>query len=184
LDSEGKNHLNRIRSASQRMGDLIDDLLKLSQISRAELHIEAVNLSELVRSTANILRQSQPERQIEITVQDEIIVHGDKRLLSIALENLIDNAWKFTSHEPGGKIEFGISKEDGDPIYFVRDNGIGFDMKHTEKLFGPFQRLHSTKDYPGTGIGLSTVQRIVQRHGGKIWTEAEIGKGAAFYFTL
>jgi PAS domain S-box-containing protein len=184
LNSEGKEHLSRIRSASRRMGDLIDDLLKLSQISRTELHIEAVNLSELAQSIANRLQQSQPERQIEIAIQDEMVVQGDKRLLSIALENLIDNAWKFTSHEPRGKIEFGTNREDDGMIYFVRDNGIGFDMKHTEKLFGPFQRLHSAKDYPGTGIGLSTVQRIVQRHGGQVWAQAETGKGAAFYFKL
>ena len=184
LDEVGKGYFQRIRNASQHMGELIDDLLKLSRISRAELHTEAVNLSSLARSIASTLQQNQPERNAEFIIQDNIVVQGDRFLLGIALENLFGNAWKFTARQPSGKIEFGITSIGGDGVYFIRDNGVGFDMKYVEKLFTPFQRLHSEKDYPGTGIGLSTVQRIIQRHGGRIWVEAEMEKGATFYFTL
>ena len=184
LDEEGKSYLGKIRAASQRMGELIDDLLKLSRISRAELHLETVDLSELVRSITDQLRQSQSERDVEVTIRDAVVAQGDKRLLTIALENLLGNAWKFTAKQAQGKIEFGLTEQDGNRVYFVHDSGVGFDMKYAQKLFTPFHRLHSEKDYPGTGIGLSTVQRIIQRHGGRIWAEAEIGKGATFYFTL
>ena len=184
LDEMGNDHLRRIKSACQRMGELIDDLLKLSRISRSELHIEAVDLSQLLQSIANSFQQNQPERHVDIIIPDGVVVQGDKRLLTIALENLLGNAWKFTANEPKGKIEFGITGQDGGVAYFIRDNGVGFDIKDAERLFVPFQRLHSESDYPGTGIGLSTVQRIIHRHGGRIWAEAETGKGATFYFTL
>ena len=184
LDETGKGYLRRIRDASQRMGELIDDILELSRIGRSELHKEKVDLSELVRSITDTLQVGQPERSVEVIVQEGIVGQGDKRLLTIALENLLGNAWKFTTNESKAKIEFGVREQDGDTVHFVHDNGVGFDMKYAEKLFTPFQRLHSDKDYPGTGIGLSTVQRIIRRHGGKIWVEAETGKGATFYFTL
>ncbi len=184
LDDEGKDYLRRIRRASQHMAQLIDDILQLSRISRAEMHTEAVELSKLVRSIADTLQQSQSERQVEFAIEDGIVVQGDKRLLAIALENLLSNAWKFTANKPKGMIEFGITEYDKDIVYYVRDNGAGFDIKHAEKLFTPFQRLHSDEDYPGTGIGLSTVQRIIRRHSGNIWAEAEPGQGATFYFTL
>jgi PAS domain S-box-containing protein len=184
LDETGKGYLLRIRSASQRMGELIDNMLKLARITRTELSVQTVNLSELVRSIADSLSQNQPEQSVEVIIQEGILGQGDKYLLTIALDNLLGNAWKFTSKQYQGRIEFGMMAQEGERVYFVRDNGIGFDMKYVEKLFVPFQRLHSEKEYPGTGIGLSIVQRIVQRHGGRIWAEAEIGKGTVFYFTL
>ncbi len=184
LDETGKGYLHRIRGASRRMGELIDDLLKLSRIGRAELHVETVDLSAMVRSIADSLRQNQPDRRVEVVIQSDVIVRGDKFLLAIALENLLGNAWKFTARQLPARIEFGILYQDGQPVHFVRDNGEGFDMQYAEKLFAPFQRLHSESDYPGTGIGLSTVQRVIQRHGGRIWATAEMHRGATFYFTL
>jgi PAS domain S-box-containing protein len=184
LDEEGKKYLRQIRGASQRMGEIINDLLQLSRIGQAELHKERMDLSELARAVADRLRQNQPERKIEFNIQDGIMGWGDQHLFVIALENLLENAWKFTTRQSLGRIEFGIAQQGGKSIYFVRDNGVGFDMKSAEKLFSPFQRLHSDQDFPGTGIGLSTVRRIIRRHGGQIWAEAEVGKGATFYFTL
>ncbi|MHC1781588.1 MAG: ATP-binding protein [Anaerolineaceae bacterium] len=184
LDDGAKNYLGRIRKASQRMGELIDDLLKLSHINRVEMHTEAVDLSELVRSIINTLHQSQPERRIEMIIQDRIVKQGDRGLLTIALENLLGNAWKFTARRSLGRIEFGTAEHDGVSICYVRDNGVGFDMKYEKKLFSPFQRLHSEKDFSGTGIGLSTVERIIRRHGGRIWAEGAVDQGATFYFTF
>lgn len=184
LDEQGKNYLRQIRAASQRMGDLINDLLQLSRIGQAELHKESMDLSDLAWSVADRLRQNQPERKIEMIIQDGIMAWGDKHLLVIVMENLLGNSWKFTTRQPLGRIEVGAIKQDGKSICFVRDNGVGFDMKSAEKLFSPFQRLPSAQDFPGTGIGLSTVRRIIRRHGGQIWAEAEVGKGATFYFTL
>lgn len=184
LDEVGKGYLLRIQNASQRMGELIDNMLKLARITRAELSVQTVNLSELVRTIVAGLSQNQPERSVEVIIQDGIVAQGDKNLLTIALENLLGNAWKFTSKQSQARIEFGMVAQAGERVYFVRDNGTGFDMQYVEKLFVPFQRLHLEKDYPGTGIGLSIVQRIVQRHGGRIWVEAQVGKGATFYFML
>lgn len=184
LDEAGKGYLHRIRGASRRMGELIDDLLKLSRIGRAELHVETVDLSAMARSIADTLQQNQPERRVELVIQSDVVVRGDKFLLAIALENLLGNAWKFTARQSPARIEFGVLYQDGQPVHFVRDNGEGFDMQYAEKLFAPFQRLHSESDYPGTGIGLSTVQRVIQRHGGRIWATAEMHRGATFYFTL
>lgn len=184
LDEQGKNYLRQIRAASQRMGDLINDLLQLSRIGQAELHKESMDLSELAWSVADRLRQNHPERKVEMIIQDGITGWGDKHLLVIAIENLLGNSWKFTTRQPLGRIEFGSVKQDGKSVCFVRDNGVGFDMKSAEKLFSPFQRLPSAQDFPGTGIGLSTVRRIIRRHGGQIWAEAEVEKGATFYFTL
>ncbi len=184
LDATGRDYLERVRNASQRMGMLIDDLLRLSRVTRAELLREWVDFSMLVHKVAAELRQTEPARQVEWLIQDGVVVHGDAQLLRIALENLLGNAWKFTSLRQGARIEFGVLEQGGECVYFVRDNGAGFDRRYADKLFGPFQRLHATEEFPGTGIGLATVQRIAHRHGGRVWGEGEVGKGAVFHFTL
>jgi PAS domain S-box-containing protein len=184
LDDEGKDYLSRVRAASQHMGQLIDALLKLSRTARSELSREKVDLSALAENIAQELRDSQPERQVEFDIANGLSVDGDAWLLRIALENLLANAWKFTGQRSRARIEFGASKYEGTFVYFVRDNGAGFDMSYADKLFGAFQRLHSTNEFPGTGIGLATVQRIIHRHGGRVWAEGYLGQGATFYFTL
>lgn len=184
LDEQGKSHLGRVRAASQRMANLIDDILKLSRITRGEMKRELVDLSTMAHSLADSLQKTQPERRVEFCIQDDLIVRGDKQLLMLVLENLIGNAWKFTSHNETARIEFGAGTTDDKNAFFVRDNGAGFDMKYVEKLFSPFQRLHSAEEFEGTGIGLSIVQRIIHRHGGKTWAEGSVTKGATFYFTL
>ncbi len=184
IDKQGQNYLHRVRNAAQRMSQLIDDMLSLSRVSRIELSIQRVNLSAVVREISNSLFETQPERQVGFTIQDDIIVNGDRGLLRIVLENLIGNAWKFTSKQAKATIEFGMLQQEGKQVFFVRDNGAGFDMEYVEKLFGAFQRLHDSKEFSGTGVGLATVQRIVQRHGGRVWAEGEVDKGAIFYFTL
>jgi light-regulated signal transduction histidine kinase (bacteriophytochrome) len=166
------------------MSRLIDDMLKLSRLSRAEMHVEEVNLSELVTFIAGELKNNQPDRQVEITIAPDVVAKGDRSLLQILLTNLLENAWKFTGKCSQSQIEFGVSQQDGNPAYFIKDNGAGFSMAHAGKLFQPFQRLHTNRDYPGSGIGLATVQRIINRHGGRIWAEAEVGKGATFHFSL
>ncbi|MBI2088431.1 MAG: response regulator [Deltaproteobacteria bacterium] len=184
LDEQGKDYLTRIRTASQRMGHLIDDLLNLSRVTRAEMRPEPVNLSEMAKSLAAELKQREPQRQVAFQIQDGLEVKGDPRLLRVVLENLFSNAWKFTSRHPRARIEFGAAQHNGKPTYFVRDDGAGFDMAYKAKLFGAFQRLHKATEFDGTGVGLATVQRIIRRHGGEIWAEAEVEKGATFYFTL
>jgi len=184
VDEKGKNYLHRLRDAAQRMSDLIDDMLNLSRISRSTLYSEKVNLSEITQGIANELHTSHPERQVDFIIQKEITVSGDSRLLRIALENLIGNAWKFTSKHAHACIEFGMQNQNGIPVYFIRDDGAGFNMEYAQKLFNAFQRLHTQGDFPGTGIGLATVHRIIDRHGGKLWATGEIEKGATFYFTL
>ena len=184
LGETGQDYLNRVRKASQTMSRLIDDILKLSRISRAELHREKIVLSDLAKSIVEELKTSQPERQAEFIIHPELTVRGDKNLLEIGLRNLLENAWKYSSKCSHTRIEFGCLNQKGEQIYFVRDNGVGFDMKYSDKLFQPFHRLHNDKDYPGTGIGLATVQRIIHRHNGRIWAESEVGKGSTFYFTL
>ena len=184
LDEQGKDYLTRIRSASQRMGHLIDDLLNLARFTRAEIRREAVNLSEIAKSLVAELAQREPERHVTFEIGEGLEVKGDPRLLRVALENLFRNAWKFTSKHPRARIEFGVAQRDGKPTYFVRDDGAGFDMAYKAKLFGAFQRLHKATEFYGTGVGLATVQRIVRRHGGEIWAEGEVEKGATFYFTL
>lgn len=181
LSHESQQHLSRILSASQRMGVLIDDLLALAQITRSEIHRKSLNISAIVHRVAENLQAQQPERRVEFVVQPRIIACGDARLLEIVLENLLGNAWKFTRHQANARIEFGVREE---CIYFVRDNGAGFDMNYADKLFTPFQRLHSSKEFEGTGIGLATVGRIITRHDGRIWAEGKPGEGATFYFTL
>jgi PAS domain S-box-containing protein len=184
LDAREQDYLRRVRAASQRMGQLIDDLLNLSRLTRIDLCREAVDLSALARLIAAELRQTQPQRHVECVIADGLIVHGDGRLLWVMLENLLGNAWKFTAKLPQAKVEVGSTQHDGKTVYFIRDNGAGFDMAYADKLFAPFQRVHTPDEFEGTGIGLATVQRIVHRHGGRIWAEGAVHQGATFYFTL
>ncbi len=184
LDDTGRDYLNRVRTAAQRMGSLIDDLLKLSRVSRAEMDFRQLNLSDIARDIVSELKDNDPEHQVSVTITPDISAQGDTQLLHIALDNLLNNAWKYSHKQAAAKIEFGIDEHNGTPRYYVKDNGAGFDMAHAGRLFGAFQRLHDARDFPGTGVGLATVQRIVHRHGGHIWAEAEIDKGAIFYFTL
>ena len=167
------------------MGQLIDDLLKLSRISRTELSVGPVDVSALARSVTDEVRGRDPERSASISVRDGLLDQADPRLLRIALENLLSNAWKFTRRRAEAVIEFGADATNGRPaVYYVKDNGAGFDMAYADKLFGAFQRLHSAKDFEGTGIGLATVARVIARHGGRVWAEGAPEKGATFYFTL
>jgi hypothetical protein len=187
LDETGRHYLERIGAASRRMGDLIDALLTLSRVTRREMKRERVDLSALVGEAAAELQAEDPARRVEWMVGEGLAADGDAHLLGIAIENLLANAWKFTSPRGLGRIEIGRLaglEPKAPPTFFVRDNGVGFDMAYADKLFAPFQRLHATLEFPGTGIGLATVQRIVVRHGGRIWAEAEVDQGATFYFTL
>jgi PAS domain S-box-containing protein len=184
LDKTGRQHLTRVRAAAQRMGMLIDDLIKLARVTRTEMNVEPVDLSAIARTVAEELKQSAPSRQVEIEVAPGLNAQGDPRLLRVALENLLGNAWKFTAGRTPARIAFGQEQLDGAPAYFVRDNGVGFDMAYAGKLFGAFQRLHDARDFAGTGIGLATVQRIIHKHGGRIWAESQPDKGATFRFTL
>ncbi len=184
LDETGKDYLRRIRNGCMRMGNLVDGLLQLSRLSRRELRRQPVDLSEMARAVASELREASPERTVEFVIAPAVRVHGDPTLLHAALANLIRNSWKFTAKRENPRIEFGVLDRDGRRVCFVRDNGVGFDMQYGDKLFGAFQRLHSSDDFEGTGIGLATVKRIVHRHGGIVWAEGEVGKGATFYFTL
>ncbi len=184
LPEEGKMYLDRVCTAAKRMGELIDDLLALSRVTRAELHFERVDLSALAASVVDELVRKDPGRQVELVIARDLFAAGDASLLRIVFENLLGNAWKYTSKQPRARIEFGSAESRGAPAYFVRDDGAGFNMAYVDKLFAAFQRLHSAQEFPGTGIGLATIRRIVQRHGGKVWAEGAVGKGAAFYFTL
>jgi len=184
LDEQGKQYLQFLRDGSQKMDQLIDAMLRLSRVTRAEMRRQPVNLSEIAESILAELRKEQPERQVDMTVAPNVIANGDPQMLRIVLENLLGNAWKFTSKRPVAKIEFGVGRQDGKPLYYIKDNGAGFDPRYADKLFAPFQRLHRPEEYPGTGIGLATVQRIVHRHGGQVWAEGEIDQGATFFFTL
>jgi signal transduction histidine kinase len=184
LEAEGKDQLQRIRAATQRMGMLIDDLLNLSRMTRAEIRKEVVNLSALAHSVAASLREAQPERDIEFRIEERLEAKADPRLVQVIFENLFGNACKFTSKRDSAYVEFGKTRHNGSSAYFVRDNGAGFDATYASRLFGAFQRLHGAAEFPGTGIGLATVQRIVHRHGGEIWAEGAVEKGATFYFTL
>jgi two-component system, sensor histidine kinase and response regulator len=184
LDEAGQRFLSRIREASQQMAQLIDDVLYLSRVTRAELREQEVDLSSLVEIILGRLREAEPARTVQVKIRPALVVNGDGQLLRIALENLLENAWKFTSQQPDPCIEFGVIHIASEPTYFVRDNGAGFDMTYVDRLFGPFQRLHGQTEFPGTGIGLATVQRIIHRHGGRVWAEGLVGQGATFYFTL
>lgn len=184
LPPEAHNYLNRVRSAAQHMAELIDGLLNLSRLTRTSLRPRFINLSDMIGEITHSLRDSQPERHATFSITPDLRVEGDPNLLHIVLENLLSNAWKFTSKQEHTIIEFGQLSKVKQRTFFVRDNGVGFNMAYADKLFGAFQRLHAISDFPGTGIGLATVQRIIKIHGGQIWAESEEGKGAAFYFTL
>lgn len=184
LDETGQHYLNRLRAGADRMGRLIDDLLGLSRVSRAELRREQVNLSAIAGTIIDELRQQEPARHVEIVIAAGVDVLGDGRLLRVALQNLLENAWKFTARRERARIEFGVTERDGEVVYYVTDNGAGFDMTYVEKLFGAFQRLHGANEFPGTGIGLATTARVIHRHGGRIWAEGEVDRGATFSFTL
>ncbi len=184
LDGRGQDYLRRVRAAAQRMGELIDDLLQLSRVGRAALHRQAVDLSALAREVAGELRRHDPGREVGIEVEDGLALDADRQLLRIVLENLLGNAWKFSAKVDQAAIEVGATSSPGGEVYFVRDNGAGFDMGYAEKLFRPFQRLHSVADFPGTGIGLATVYRIIDRHGGRVWAEGAVGAGATFFFSI
>ena len=184
LDAQGKDYIHRMRAASQRMGESIDGLLKLSQVTRSEMRRERVDLSRLVQAVAAELQTTQPLRCAEFVIQEGIVANGDAKLLRVVLDNLLSNAWKFTGSRELTKIEFGVTPSGVGPAYFVRDNGAGFDMAYVDKLFGAFQRLHAVTEFEGMGIGLATVKRIVHRHGGEVWAEGETEVGATFYFTL
>jgi light-regulated signal transduction histidine kinase (bacteriophytochrome) len=185
LDSNGRDFLRRVRAATQKMGQLIDDLLKLSRVTRIDINREVVDLSLLARRICTELAQNQPERLVEFVIQPELHTKGDAHLLHLVLENLLNNAWKFTAKEPIARIEVGAAIDNnGIPSYFIRDNGVGFDPSYIHKLFVPFQRLHGGADFPGNGIGLATVQRIVRRHGGRVWAEVNIEGRARFNFML
>jgi PAS domain S-box-containing protein len=184
LDEEGKLYLRRTKNASQRMGHLIDDLLNLSRMTRSEMRRESVDLSALINAVVEELRGTWPEHDVDVVVEEGLVANADESLLRVALQNLIGNAWKFTRDQPDPRIEFGMLEHEDAPAYFVLDNGVGFDMAYADKLFGAFQRLHSTGEFEGTGIGLATVQRIIHRHGGRVWAEGQTGKGATFFFTL
>jgi len=184
VDETGKDYLRRVRAATQRMGLLIDDLLDLSRVTRAEMRREPVDLSALAHSIVTELSNAHPSRQVDLVIADGLKVEGDPRLLRLVLENLLGNAWKFTANRSHARIELQRFEEDGQTAYCVRDDGAGFDPRYAQRLFGAFQRLHTVAEFPGTGIGLATVQRIIHRHGGRVWAEGAPDAGAAFYFTL
>ncbi len=184
LEPDAQEVLNRIVLATRRMGQLIDDLLKLSRLTRQEMSYAWVDLSSLAHEVVEQLQQQEPQRQVEISITDGLTAFGDLQLLRIVLENLLGNAWKFTRLTTPARIEFGAAWQDGQPTFFIRDNGAGFDMRYVERLFNAFQRLHPSDEFEGNGIGLATIQRIIQRHGGRVWAEGEVGRGAVFYFQL
>jgi light-regulated signal transduction histidine kinase (bacteriophytochrome) len=184
LDYEARHYLDRITSGTRTMSDLINDLLRLSRISRAIMNEEAINLTSKAERIADELRKLDPDRNVEFRIEQNVLGEGDKKLIYQALENLMQNAWKYTRDSEKSVIEFGSLQKDDKTVYYVRDNGAGFDMEYVDKLFQPFQRLHTSEDFSGTGIGLSIVERIIRRHGGKVWAEGKEGQGATFYFTL
>jgi light-regulated signal transduction histidine kinase (bacteriophytochrome) len=184
LDAQGHKYLERVRSEAQRMGRLIDDILHLSRITRSELVPSTVDLTSLAETIVVRLKEMHPARSIEFVIAPQLKCTGDARLIEIALTNLLANAVKFTGPRNPGRVEFGRTEYEGSPAFFVRDNGVGFDMAYAKMLFAPFQRLHKTSEFPGTGIGLATVQRVIHRHGGRIWAEAQVGAGATLYFTF
>jgi PAS domain S-box-containing protein len=184
LDDDGRQYLERIQANVYRMGQLIDDLLRLSRATRTGLNRTRVDISALAREVIDQLRITEPDRQVEAIIGDALVTTGDSHLIQLALDNLLSNAWKFTSKREQAVISVGGIRRDGEQVFFVRDNGAGFDMRYADKLFDPLQRLHTVADFEGNGIGLAIVHRIVSRHGGRIWAESEPGKGAVFYFTF
>jgi PAS domain S-box-containing protein len=184
LDSKGKDFLQRVRKAAQRMAVLIDDILMLSRVTRYEMTKENIDLSGIANEIVRELRATKPERNVEFIIADDLAAIGDSHMVRIALNNLLDNAWKFTGKHASARIEFGVIRVEGKPMFFVKDDGAGFEMNYANKLFSPFQRLHSNEEFPGTGIGLAIVQRIIRRHGGNISAESQVEKGTTFYFTI
>ena len=184
LDQTGKDFLNRVRAGTQRMSDLIDDLLDLSRITRSDFRDEEVDLSAVAEGIGEELEASAADRSATFIIQPGAVVEGDARLLRLALNNLLSNAWKFTRERERARIEFGTEEREGETVFFVRDNGAGFDMVYADKLFGAFQRLHSMAEFPGTGVGLAIVQRVIHRHGGRVWAEGAVDRGATFHFTV
>lgn len=184
VGDEGRRYLERVRGATRSMSQLIDDLLNLARLSKAEVQRQRVDLSALGREVARSLTQAQPERDVLFQIADGLSVDGDPQLLKVVVDNLLRNAWKFTSKHPSARIELGRTHADGTLAYFVRDDGAGFDMAHEKHLFQPFHRLHPPQQFEGTGVGLATVQRVIERHGGHVWADAGVEKGATFYFTL
>ena len=184
IDEKSRHYLQRIHDASLRMSGLIEDLLNLSRIGRSELTARPISLTQVAAEAAAAVRERHPARDVQVDIAAGLDVNADPRLLRIALENLLSNAWKYTSRTPQGRVSVGVQAGASGPVYFVRDNGVGFDMKYADKLFVPFQRLHPEAEFPGSGIGLVTVQRIIARHGGRIWADAKPHEGATFYFTL
>ena len=184
LGEQGQDYLQRICRAVGHMGELIDGMLELSRLNHSELVRESVNLSALAEVEITRLREAEPDRKVEVYIRPDIVVEGDRRLLGIVFNNLLSNAWKFTVKTTQAYIEFGVTERESEAAYFITDNGAGFDMQHAEKLFGAFQRLHATEEFPGIGIGLASVARSIHRHGGRVWAEGEIDKGATFYFVL
>jgi light-regulated signal transduction histidine kinase (bacteriophytochrome) len=184
LPEDGLMFLQRTRHAAQNMGQLIDDLLRLSRITRTELNCQEIDLSVMAREILEQLQIAEPGRKVKVVLAHDLKSSGDERLVRVALENLLNNAWKFTTKNQRAKIRVGKLKRKGKDAFFVRDNGVGFNMDYVDKLFGPFQRLHTVNEFPGTGIGLAIVKRIIHKHGGEIWPESQPGKGATFYFTL
>ncbi len=184
LGAEGRDSLRRIVAAVEKMGQLIDDLLNLSRVTRVEMVRGPVDLGRLARKIFEELRASRPDRRAGLVVAERLVAAGDERLLGVVLRNLLENAWKFTARREETRIEFGRAATGGGPAYYIKDNGTGFEMAYAGKLFQPFQRLHAMREYPGTGIGLATVKRIIERHGGRVWIEAAPGRGTTVYFTL
>jgi light-regulated signal transduction histidine kinase (bacteriophytochrome) len=184
LGADGLRHVQRIRGAVERMGQLIRDLLQLAQVGRADLERQPVDLALMGRALIGELRQGDRTRRLDVVVPDTLVMHTDEKLVQIALHNLLANAWKFTSKISPSRIELGRTTVDGADVCFVRDNGAGFDMAYANRLFGPFQRLHGSGEFAGTGLGLVIVQRAIERVGGRIWAESEVGRGATFFFTV
>ena len=184
LDEQGIDYLDRVRRAAQRMGTLIDDILELSRVTRQEMRRVRVDLSQIAAEVIDERARAEPAHRVAVSIAPDCTAHGDPQLLRVLMQNLLENAWKYSAKQPAPAIEFGRETIDGEPVFFVRDNGVGFDMKYADRLFSPFQRLHKPEEFEGTGIGLATVARIVRRHGGRVWAEAETGKGAIFRFTL
>ena len=184
LDDESKDYLGRIQKASGHMGSIVDSLLAISKITRKPIDLQNIDLSDIASQVADGLKASEPERDVEIIIQPDLSAYADGNLVAIIFENLLNNAWKFTKNEKTARIEVGSKKEDGAAVFFVKDNGTGFNMEYSDKLFQIFERLHKVDEYPGMGIGLVTVRRIITLHNGKIWAKSEEGKGATFYFTF
>jgi light-regulated signal transduction histidine kinase (bacteriophytochrome) len=184
LDADGRDSLERIRHAAERMSQLIDDMLNLARVTKAEMHRERIDLSEMVRQIEQDLLRRKPQQRVEFVTAGDAVIYADPPLLRVVMENLLGNALKYSSKKDSARIEFGSGQRDGKTYYYVKDNGAGFDMRGASRLFQPFQRLHPVSEFPGTGVGLATVQRIIQKHGGEVWAEGAVGQGATFYFTL